>query len=98
MLNESRIDEAVETSCKNDYWSDFYNHSPSAACRRRVALTFYYSKFHNDADFDLQEYRAEVERLESRFGLDDWKHLLKYSGHNPLRAEYMRKIMELEGE
>lgn len=92
ILNESRIEEAVEAFCENEYWSGFYNQSPSGACRRRVALAFYLSKFHGDADFEPREYKAEVERLESQFGLEDWKHMLKYSGNDPLRAEYMSKI------
>ena len=98
ILNESRIEEAVEMFCQNEYWSGFYSQSPSAACKRRVALAFYYSMLHDDAGFEQREYKSEVERLESQFGLEDWKHMLKYSGHNPLRAEYMSKIGRIEGE
>lgn len=91
-MNEKRIISAVRNFCENEYWREYFTEAPSDACKRYVALDFYYSDFLGEIP-NYEEFKAEREKLKEKFKKADWKHLLKYSGHNPLRT-YYRKMME----
>ena len=92
MVDEEKIQKAVETFCKNPYWQKYYDDAPSDACRRKIALDFCRSLF-----FEPKE-REPFEEAEKDFTVDDWKYLLKYCGNNPLYTKYKNKIKELEQE
>ena len=94
-MNEKKIHIALKEFCKNEYWREYYESAPTSNCKRYIELEFYFSYYYGTvADFD--EFKAEKLKIESNFTGMDWKHLLKYCGHNPKKAYYMKKVRETE--
>lgn len=91
-MDEKKIRTAVDRFIQKPHWRAYYEEAPSDACKRHIALEFYYSDNLGEiADYD--EYRSEREKLQSKFTREDWTHLYKYAGSNPWKA-YCRKQME----
>ncbi len=99
MYTKEMMDAAVQVFLCNDAWRKYYETAPSDACRDRIAFGFCHS-INNYQDYfkDLREFKWEEAKLESRLDLEDWKHLLKWSGHNPLRTMYRNKVLKLQAE
>lgn len=91
MLNEKKINAAVEEFTKNPHWKAYYEQAPSEACKRYIALEFYYSENLGEIE-DYDAYKAEKKRLQGEFTHEDWAHLYKYAGNNPLKAFYRKKM------
>ena len=72
----------------NPYWAGYYREAPSQLCKDYIALQFLYS------DTGEDETARELDRMEECLGLDDWKHLLKYSASGPERGKILGKIGE----
>ena len=82
--------EALMLFLANPYWKEYYETAPSEKCRAYVGLEFCNSNRDNEAVREaMKELREELE-------LEDWKHLLKYSGNNPMRGYIRKKIREME--
>ena len=94
MVDERKITESVESFLENPYWKKYYEDAPSDACRRYIALEFYYSDS-DDAVDAYEEVAEEMDDLEARLSLADWQHLLKYCGNNPRRAVIAERIKAL---
>ncbi len=93
-MDKSKVDAARELFSENSYWKDIYDKAPSEACKERIALNFYYSTFFDEANAD-DTFAEEVEKVESKLDLEDWKYLLKYQGNNPGVVKIKQKIAEL---
>lgn len=90
-MNEKKVNSAVQKACENPYWKEKYENAPSEACKRYVALGFYYSDNFGEIS-DYEEYKAEREKLEAKFTKADWEHLYKYEGNNPRKSYYKKKM------
>lgn len=88
MLDEKKVNKAIEVFCVNPYWRRYYKEAPTEVCKQRVALDFCYSLYREP------ESKALYEALEAQFGLEDWKHMLRFCGNNPLRTKYRKKVEE----
>lgn len=101
MLDEKKVQDAVKVFCKNPYWKEQYDEAPSELSRKYQELTFYYSEnweqIHKSKRL-RKEYEDAEQDLEARMGLEDWKYLYKYSGHNPFRTKCVKKIEELKAK
>lgn len=91
-MNEKKIKAAVEEFTKNPHWKAYYEQAPSEACKRHIALEFYYSESLGEVE-NYDEYKAEREKLQGEFTREDWAHLYKYAGNNPWKA-HCKKQME----
>ena len=87
----TKIEQAVEAFCKNDYWREYYEGAPSDKCKEWIGLDFCYSMF-----FLPKDIKEKSEALEKDFTIDDWEHLKKYAGHNPFYAKCSREIKRLK--
>ena len=97
MYTKEMADKVIEHFTKNEYWKEEYENAPSEECRELIVFQHCRGQLGRDDYFkDLEEYKTERERLESKLSLADWKHLLKYSGNNPWRGKCRQKIKELE--
>lgn len=93
MINEGKVEEAVEVFLKNNYWRGYYEGAPSDKCKRYIALEFYWSYDENATD-----YKEEGDAMLQELTLTDWEYLYKYSGNNPWRTQCKKRIVELKGE
>ena len=70
--------EAVKKSAaewvENPYWAKYHDEAPTPECRAYVELEFYAN------DTDDEEAWETMDKLKNGFGIEEWKHLLKYSG------------------
>ena len=93
-MNVALLHEALRDACENPYWKEYYEEAPTDNCKTYIALGFLLSEaVINDWRINEEEVCEKKKRLEGSFQYPDWKHLLKYSGHNPLRS-YYRRMME----
>ena len=90
MIDTNAVKENLAEWLENPHWAAFYNEAPSDKLKEYIALDFYYSESGED------EVAEVLDAVEDELSLDDWKHLLKYSGNDPNRAKIMRRITELE--
>ncbi|MCD8306869.1 MAG: hypothetical protein LUD51_01370 [Clostridia bacterium] len=101
MLIEDAIKKATKVFLENPYWKEQYDKAPSELSRQYQELTFYFSEnceqIHKSKKL-LAEYNAAKQDLEKKMGLEDWKYLYKYSGHNPFRTKCIKKIEELKAK
>ena len=97
MIDKQKVDAAVGFFTGSPYWKEMYENAPSDRCRERIALTFYYSTFFDEADAD-GSYTEARKAAEDGLSLEDWKYLLKYQGNNPGRLLIRKRIRELEAE
>lgn len=97
MLDQNKLKNAVDLFSKNEYWKKYYDEAPSENCKKVIELDFYYSCYFWKMD---EEEKQEIFRLTKKYEEDyqiaDWKHMLKYCGHNPKVTWYKNKIKELE--
>lgn len=94
-MNEKKIQSALEKARKNEYWKGKYDEAPSDACKRYVALGFYYSDNMGEIS-DYDAYKAERDKLEESFTKADWEHLYEYEGNNPRKGYYRKKMEEAQ--
>lgn len=91
MIDQNEVKEILEDTLENPYWAEYYNNAPSEACKKFIAMEFYYSEFEDD---DIAE---ELDRLEKDLSLEDWKHLFKYVDNNPRKPYIAGMIKKLGG-
>ncbi len=97
MIDENKVKVAVEEFTKNPYWKEELETAPSELSKRYTELGFCFSwYFGKIPTAERDEILAERDNLKHQFGLEDWKHTLKYCGHNPFHAVCVEKIKELE--
>lgn len=96
-MDKSKVEAAKELFSENSYLNDMYENAPSEECKERIALTFYYSTFWDEAHDDEEFFKA-LQDVEDKLDVEDWKYLLKYQGNNPGRVKIKQKIRELSGE
>ena len=72
---------------ENPYWADYYYNAPSDFCKEYIAMDFYYS------DTEDESVAADLDRMEDRLTLADWKYLLQFST-GPERAKIQKRIEE----
>ena len=94
-MDKKKVNAAVEFFTRNPYWKKMYEEAPSDKCRERIALTFYYSTFFDEANADGTWVEA-MKSAEDELKLEDWKYLLKYQGNNPGKLMIRKRIEELE--
>lgn len=88
---ERDIMSAVAQGCQNPYWKQYYEEAPTKECKRYIALRFLFSI----SAFTTEElilYKEEKNTLQNLFGIEDWRHLFRYAGHNPLKIYYRKMI------
>lgn len=96
MVDEKKVAIAVEEFTKNPYWKAKYDEAPTDLSKRDTALVFFRSWYAGKlSDDEYQEALAESDALKNKFGLADWRHALKYCGHNPFHAVCAKKVAEL---
>ncbi|MCD8294864.1 MAG: hypothetical protein LUE27_06470 [Clostridia bacterium] len=91
MLDEEKVQYAVQEFCKNPYWKEEYDSAPTPRSKRFEELIFYASEFPEADDFQEERYR-----LEEEMGLEDWEYLYRTSGNDPWGARCRRKVKELK--
>ena len=91
-MNEAKIGKAVKEFLENPYWKEFYDTAASDTERRYIALNFAWSLTMDE------EISNAMSKIESRLGIEDWKHQLKWNGNNPRILKIRRRIAELEAE
>lgn len=94
-MNEKNIQNAVKEFCENPHWKEMYDSAPSEACKRYIALGFYYSDNLGEIS-NYEEYKSERDKLEETFTKADWEHLYKYEGNNPRKVYYKEKMESAE--
>ena len=90
MIDEEKVAETLKEWLENPYWAAYYDGAPSKACKQYVALSFYAN------DMEDEEAFAEMDQLEDKLDLSDWKHLLRFSGNDPNKVKIQKKIAEME--
>ena len=90
MTDREEVREILEETMENPFWAAYYNDAPSDRCKEYIALEFYYSEYEDD------ETARALDQMENDLAIEDWKHLLKYSGNNPGRGKIAKRITELE--
>ena len=95
VMDKKKVNAAVEFFTRNPYWKKMYEEAPSDKCRERIALTFYYSTFFDEANAD-GTWAEAMKAAEDALKLEDWKYLLKYQGNNPGKLMIRKRIEELE--
>jgi len=90
MVDANKVRENLEEWLENPHWAAYYNDAPSDKLKEYIALDFYYS------ETEEEEAAETMDAIEPELSIEDWKHLLKYSGNTPARAKIMKKIVELE--
>ncbi len=100
MISEQRMNEAVELYTNNEYWKGKLDDAPTELTQRATKLGFYASWLFGRKEYgdERKEVIAELKALREQFGLEDWKHQLKYCGHNPYHAVCTKKIKELSAK
>lgn len=90
-MDEKKIQAAVKKACENEYWQEYYDNAPSEACKRYIALEFYYSdNLGNVPNYD--EFEAESNKAEQKFTKADWQHLYNHCANNPKKVYYKKKM------
>ena len=93
MIDEKKVQRAVEEFIENPYWKKMLDTAPTEVSRRYTELDFYYSEgFGNMSAEERKEVVAEQDALTKKFGLEDWKHACRYAGNNPFRGKCIREI------
>ena len=77
---------------RNPCWREYYEGAPTEKCRELIAMEFYYS------EYELDETAAELDRIEEKLSLEDWKYLLKWCDNNPRKKIIHDRIVALGGE
>ena len=85
------MDESLKEWLENPYWREYYEKAPSDKCREFITLEFRYN------DTEEEEDARKMDEAESRLDVEDLKHLAKFEGNTPRKAELMRKIRSLGG-
>ncbi|MCD8294865.1 MAG: hypothetical protein LUE27_06475 [Clostridia bacterium] len=101
MIDEDMLQEALFYAMKSEYHREAYENAHSAACKRYLALSHYYSHYWvqiRNNEEKSKEYFEEEDRIEQELQLKDWEHLRKYAPHNPIRLKYKKKIEELKAK
>ncbi|MBR7040828.1 MAG: hypothetical protein IKI24_03190 [Clostridia bacterium] len=93
MIIEEKAREAVELFLQNPYWREYYETAPSEYSKRGAELAFYWSVETNESKVD--EAMAEAKEIEKHYSLDDCRHEFKYSGNDPGRLHWLKRIEEL---
>jgi hypothetical protein len=95
MIDREAVSRILGTYLEDPHWAEYYHGAPTGACRDYIALTFYYS----DVEDEDQQNEAglEIARLEGKFGLADWKHLLQYAGSSMFGFRCLEMIRKLGG-
>ncbi len=97
MIDEAKVQEAVAVYTRNPYWKEEWDEAPTPLSRRVKELEYYSSwMFFGKKCEEHSEVTAEIKALREQFGLEDWKHELRFCGVNPYRSICVRKIKELE--
>lgn len=99
MINERKVRKAVRAFLKNPGWKAEYEEAPSPLSKRYKALKFYYSEYDEKIDGNRRmeaDLDAELDDLETRMSLEDWKYLYKHAGNNPFRVKCRDRIEKLE--
>ena len=99
MYTQEMKEKALSRFLENPYWREYYETAPSEECKDRIVFTFCFSLYGDEGFFaSIEDFKNAGETLESKLGLADWKHLLKYAGVNPFRSKCGAKIEELEAK
>ena len=89
-MDYKKVEKSVKVFTKNKYWKRVYEEAPSDNCRKRIALSFYYSHTLDESE----EYEAEEQRVEDSLSKEDWRYLYEHEGNNPWKAYCKKKMME----
>ena len=89
-VSQREWDEALRLFLANPYWREYHETAPTEKCRAYIGLEYCNSNRGSDA------IRKAMKQTEAELTLEDWKHLLKYSGNDPKRGYIRKKIRELE--
>jgi len=82
---------------ENPYWKEYHETAPSEQCRKLIALEFWYSDL-DCPDVDaVREIILAMEETEKDLALEDWKHLDRFCGINPRKAQIRKRMEELGG-
>ncbi len=90
MISEERVRQAVDLFIQNSYWQAYYETAPSEFSKRRAELAFYWSVETDESK--IEEAMAEAKEIEKNYDLADCTHELKYSGNNPGRVHWIKRI------
>ena len=95
MIDMKAVYANVREWMENPYWKEYYETAPSEQCRKLIALEFWYSD-HDCPDADaVREIIPAMEEAEKGLALEDWKHLDRFCGINPRKAQIRKWIEEL---
>ena len=84
---EEKIRNAMKIFMQNKFFKEYYENAPTDACKKYIEYEFVYSIY-----LEPENIKELNEKLEEEFGLEDWRHLYRYSGINPFRGKCRRKI------
>lgn len=77
---------------KNPLWREYYETAPSERCREMIVLELVYNVYGS------KEVAAELDELEDRLILEDWRHMEKYCLDEAPMKYIRKKIRESGGD
>jgi len=94
MIEDSKLDEALEAFLANPKWAEYYGNAPSGA-KELIALQFYRSHDDNEDTPEVIELVKEtMEALEK----EDLEYLIENCPNAQAKAEYRKLLAKLGGE
>ena len=101
MVDEAKVTESIKEFMDNPEWKDVFQQAPAGAMER-MAISFYFSKQHNDfSDAEFDEYRNLREEVERSLDEEDLNYLIEHINKEDSKAHYQQlldKLKEKKGE
>ena len=86
----SKKEETIALFLENPYWREEYEEAPSDACRRYIEHLFLNSGGHSE------EESSELAEAKAQMTKEDWLHIRKYCGNNPMKIYCKKKAVEAD--
>ena len=92
-MKEQKIKKVLSEFRRNPFWNEYYETAPSDTCKRYIELEFCCSGCFTSLT-EYEKIKKNKKHLEEEFTTEDWRHLYRFCGHNPLKVYYKRKMEE----
>lgn len=92
LLENNAVRAVLDEWLENPVWREYFETAPSLQCREMIALEFMYN------EYESEEIAAALDEKEDELKLEDWQHMYKYCGSDPVKGYIRKKIRELGGD
>lgn len=94
--DKEKMERALDAFMKNPAHKKVYEEAPSDECREFYKSEYYYSKYFDPEDENVDEFIEMIKEPEKNLSIEDWEYIKKHSGNGQFSAYIDGKIKELK--